>query len=756
MKISSGVARWIEFWLTATNNEAPDPDSWSYTDVDIADNSAWTMNGNGHRFEVTVQATDRSGNQEQVVAANTVTFYFDNTVATSAVTQPISDASYNNLTQITGNASDDASGINPAGVDRVEVRIINKNGQFWNEAGGASFWGGSEVWNTASDTTTWTLDVTAAIAWNGLSGSSFTVNSRAYDNVDYSENVEVNYSTAVFWIDVESPTSTVTQPQYADYTGTSYYSNLLNITGNSSDDIGVDNVQVLIKKEDSNYWWDGSTWSASSNNWQDVTTDNMPWGDLSEAWTYSFASTSAWTSGERYRVNSRAKDTCDYNPNYETAYSTKVFKFDNVEPITQITLPVEDTGYKPDDITLIQGTSDDISGTYPARVNNVQISLRNMPLYKGVSGNGKWWDGGSSTDSFSIASEASSWINVSNLYLDDSWDTAISTAIWTDGKWYELKVRAIDNVPLTESSFDISRNNVRFSMDTASPESCLVTPPADVQTEYNKSSNQLTKIEGTADDATSGIDNVKINIIDNTGSVQYFTTSGGWIGLYSPATCDHLVNGTTEWYYDSSVGNFPVWESNEYIVRVWATDKTGNVESKSRNLGQQEGVFIVDADEPNTSVTSPIGPQNFVNNISGNCTDSAGTVNSGIDNVWIKIWDTSDNEYYNGGSWQVAEIWLDKASGVSITTPTWSYSIDDSKWDSGHQYQIISKSLDKAGNYETSYATETFIYDKAEPDSDTTTPENGVYYKSLTLLEGTAEDKPSLDRNSMVNKGSGF
>ncbi|MBU4123829.1 Ig-like domain repeat protein, partial [bacterium] len=445
------VGHWgAELWLTASNNEAPDPDIWTYDDIDIADNSAWIMNGYGHKFEVTVKTIDRASNQEQLTAANTVSFYFDNIASTSAVQVPFNGASYNALALSSGSASDMASGTHPAGVKEVRVRIRRpSDGLFWKES--TEEWSGSETWNAASGTTGWQISISTE-AWSGLSGSSFTINSMAIDNVtEPSANMEVNYSTKTFWIDNVPPQSGLTKPVAIAVTPppyTVYYRDISQITGTSSDDVKVAFSQISIKKNDSASVWNGSSWQAGTEYWIQSGGENV------SPWTYNISGgTSAWTSGERYIVKSRATDTCDYDPNVETAFNTdntKYFIFDNVKPKTKITKPAHDTGY---DITFvenskIEGTATDgFSGTWPAGVNSVQVALQKST---GTSYSDPddlyWWDGGSSTSSFTGVSPI--WLSATMLGgSPPAWEKAVSSTVWKSGRRYRVIARAQDKVP---------------------------------------------------------------------------------------------------------------------------------------------------------------------------------------------------------------------------------------------------------------------------------------------------------------------
>jgi hypothetical protein len=67
----------------------------------------------------------------------------------------------------------------------------------------------------------------------------------------------------------------------------------------------------------------------------------------------------------------------------------------------------------------------------------------------------------------------------------------------------------------------------------------------------------------------------------------------------------------------------------------------------------------------------------------------------------LRIKRTSDGKYWNGSGWQVVEVWV-----YAVGTTDWSYIFSPQSW---VEYEVSSMAVDKAGNYETTYDTKTFM-----------------------------------------------
>jgi LmbE family N-acetylglucosaminyl deacetylase len=164
----SGYSSTTERWFVASGTT-----SWNYP---LASS---TFPGAGS-YVVHIRATDNSGN---VGSPPTTTFVYDNTNPSSAFTFPANQGSYTTTTwnagcasRICGTASDAT-----AGVRSVQVSIRRGSGNYWN---GSSFSSASEVFLTASGTTSWALAFPGS---NFPASGNYRVRVRAIDNAGNTE-----------------------------------------------------------------------------------------------------------------------------------------------------------------------------------------------------------------------------------------------------------------------------------------------------------------------------------------------------------------------------------------------------------------------------------------------------------------------------------------------------------------------------------------------------------------------------------------
>ena len=160
-----------------------------------------------------------------------------------------------------------------SGLDKIEVRIkdISEN-QYWNESTFIDPIPNAEIWNLADGTTNWYYkDVPP---WNN---KEYEVNIRAQD---ISGKISVIYSTAAFTFDSQMPVSVTTSP--ANGSGVN---SLQTISGTAHDDNGISLVKIRVHRTADNDYWDGSGWSASSDNWRNASGT----GSGTVYWSYTCA-----------------------------------------------------------------------------------------------------------------------------------------------------------------------------------------------------------------------------------------------------------------------------------------------------------------------------------------------------------------------------------------------------------------------------------------------------------------------------------
>src|SRR5262249_47365940 len=147
---------------------------------------------------VTAFSTDTAGN----VSSNAVvTFTYDTTLPTAAITFPANNGKYNAASwtgSITGTAGDTA----PGTVANVKLTIQrSSDNQFWN----GSAWQVASVQLTASGTTSWSQALAAS---NLTTNVTYTVTAFSTDTAG---NVSTN-AVAIFTYDTTNPIVAITFP----------------------------------------------------------------------------------------------------------------------------------------------------------------------------------------------------------------------------------------------------------------------------------------------------------------------------------------------------------------------------------------------------------------------------------------------------------------------------------------------------------------------------------------------------------------
>ncbi len=143
--------------------------------------------------------------------------------------------------------------------------------------------------------------------------------------------------------------------------------------------------------------------------------------------------------------------------------------------------------------------------------------------------------------------------------------------------------------------------------------------------------------------------------------------------------------------------------------------------------------FYRDTLEPDSTVTTTgiLSPATYVGSIQGTASDvTTGPVSTGL-----QIQRASDSMYWDGATWGAAPVFV-PATG----TLTWTYAFAPTD---GETYTISSRALDGAGNFETTFGTNTFTFDATEPDSVVTTTGAQTSATWTGTIDGTASDTTS-------------
>ncbi|MDI6791474.1 MAG: Ig-like domain-containing protein, partial [bacterium] len=767
---------WVstELWIRTTGTT-----NWTYPFA-ATESDTYTVRSRAH---------DLASNIEAPAPGNT--FVFDTLRPASTITNPVSGAVLNTLTQIQGTASDNLSG-----VQKVEISIKRvSDNAYWNGTG----WGGSiQNWLNVTGTATWTYPWTAAAVGDG----EYLLQSRATDKAG---NAQIPGLGHTFKFDTTRPASSIDKPLH-----NARVNSLDKISGTASDSLaGVIKVELTIQQTNNGEYWNGISW-VSAQVWL-LATGTTSWSCL---WPLGLG------DGD-YNLQSRATDAAG---NVEVPTVTITFTMDKIGPTSNVGSPADGAKWKT--LAAITGTA----APNKAPVNKVEISLRRTsdarywnggtwesgptPVWLLATGTNSWtwtWPPGLSDAEYTVFSRAydeagniepttnktgTSFIldttpptskpaeivtaagqpampvegaNVNSIYqlkgtagdalagvdkveitlkrksnnqywtglgwsTTETWLAAAGTISWS-WDWpagrpddaYEVKSRATDKAGNVQVNF----TTVSFYYDTSAPATTITQPG------NGKKLNKLDRIKGTASDALSGAANVKITIRRKDG--KYWNGSN-WVGSQTWLT----AVGTDNWYY---AWPGPAQMSDDvYTVCSRGEDMAGNLETNGPCH-----TFTFDQQLPASAICAPLtgATVNTLTQITGkaggagaNC-GTTQTDLSGIDEVRVSIKRNSDQRYWNGNYWVDDPFWI-LAAGQDSWSLAWPGLGDGA-------YTLVSRTVDGAGNVEVPATAVVFTFDATAPSSKINNPVNGSNIRSLTRITGTAVDETSTVNNVKVS-----
>lgn len=451
-------------------------------------------------------------------------------------------------------------------------------------------------------------------------------------------------------VDTLAPSSTVTIAPC--------YRSAMEITGTASDSAsGVAAVQITLQRSSDGLYYNGSSW-ASTSRW--ITASGTT------SWVFPFVPTVETT----YLVRSRATDNVGH---VQSAYGSGSFVYD-VSPPASVVLTA---GYFRTWPGTIQGSASD-SGSGVSSVG-ITIQRASDRLYY----NGASWG------------------------ATPSWITATGTSLWTVfftpavETVYTVTSRATDNCGNLQPSPSAST----FTYDATPPASAVATVGC-----FNLWGGS---INGTANDAVSGVAAVRIALQRASDGFYYSGSSWG------PTTAWITASGTTAW----SLPFMPTVET-VYTTSSQAIDQSGNVQSI---LGT--GAFTYDFTQPHSSITTTGCVDSSFKAIEGAASDAV----SGVADVRIKLQRASDGLYYNGAVWAPGVTWVN-----AIGTSSWSVPFTPTVQT---LYTATASCMDHCGNVQGSLSVITFTHDLNPPSSTIAT--SGYYSGWIGSILGTAHDGES-------------
>jgi hypothetical protein len=430
----------------------------------------------------------------------------------------------------------------------------------------------------------------------------------------------------------------------ADWTGT--------ITGTASPGAGatVTDTEVAIEDTSTSQWWDGTSFTASTQTFGPVT-GNTTWMLTLDA--------SDLTSGDSYSVVAQATDSAG---NLGSS-STVTFTYKTpppAPPTVSVTYPVDNTAYGADWTAMMTGTA--AAGT-GATVTDTEIAIED-------NSTSQWWNG----QAFTASSET--FVPVSGT---TTWMLGLPANDLTSGDSYSVSAQATDNLANVGNS-----STVTFTYD--------ITPAVPVTypvTGTTYGSNWTGTITGTA------APGVGATVASTEVAIEDTTTDLWWNGSsFSDASQTFVtVSGTTTWYLPLAASNLT--SSDNYSVIAQATDSAGN-------LGTSPVVtftYSLQTSAPTVTVTYPADGTTYGSDWTGTIT---GTASSGagatISAMAVAIEDTSTGQWWDGTSFDNGNETFVPVSG----TTTWYLGFAAGNLTSGDSYTLVAEATDSDSNVGTS------------------------------------------------------
>lgn len=288
---------------------------------------------------------------------------------------------------------------------------------------------------------------------------------------------------------------------------------------------GVDRVRMTVRRLSDNKYWDGSTWGSASGSQIAALADGQ--------WSIGLVDTS---TESLYRVLVIAWDV-DGNKTTNTPDTASVFEVVSDTDVPDST--IDDPGIVDEGQLTLTGTASDASSA----VLRVRVRVRR-------EGDGQYWNG-------------SAWTGVVN-----TWTNATGAETWSFGPVpvtagsYTVWAYAIDDAGNVETWAD---GRPSISITVANPDA---DPPDTSIDDPGAVTAGLVSITGSATDAASGVDRVRVRV-RRLGSTEYWDGTSWVMNSNSWVT----AVGTSSWTLpdvDVSAGRYRVW--------AYSVDGAGNVE----------------------------------------------------------------------------------------------------------------------------------------------------------------------------------
>ena len=391
--------------------------------------------------------------------------------------------------------------------------------------------GGSPVTVTASCSGTGTITCTDSSVpegtWQYTDTPTYATN---WVGIESAKSGPVTVNTA--------PTVTITYPVNGATYGSDWTSM---ITGTASAGAGttIKSAEVAIEDTTSGKWWNGTSFSASSQTFVPVTDTTT--------WLLSFGAGNL-TSGDNYSVVAEATDSLGNIGTSSTVRFTYCLHNSKAPPTVCITYPVNGTTYGANWTGIITGTASSNSGD-STTITGVAAAVEDTTT-------GKWWNGFAfnlGTETFVAASGNTTWM------------LGLAAQNLTSGDSYSVIAQATDSTGKIGTS-----STVTFTY-TALP-TVTITYPCNCKT-YG--ANWTGTITGTASAGPGATISAVSVAIEDTSTDKWWNGTSFNLGAqtFVPAT------GKTAWSLPLAAQNLN-WGVT-YKVVAQATDSAGNIGTSS-------------------------------------------------------------------------------------------------------------------------------------------------------------------------------
>ena len=524
-------------------------------------------------------------------------------------------------------------------------------------------------------------------SYAGLTQGSHTFQVRATDGAG---NTDASPASFTWTIDTTDPSPAFTFPAAGGFYNLAGWSDF---AGTASDAGGaaLQNVELSIKRDSDNQYWNGTAFADGTENWRTAT------GTAS--WSLSFPGANFAAEGA-YTVRLRATDTAGN----VAAPATRAFSVDTTAPNTSITA-------QPSDPTNATGASFSFSADEGGSTFECQLD-------------GGGWSSCSSPKSYTGLGDGSHTFQVRATDAAGNTDLSPASFTWTvDTAAPNTTITAQpsdpSNVTAPSFSFSSSEGGSTFEcqLDGGGWSSCSSpeelrrpqpglahlrgarhrrrrrtptrrpraspgrsTPPRRTPRSPRSPATRATRRAPTSPSARARA----------RSTFECQLDGGGWSSCSSPKSYTGLSQGS-------------------HTFEVRATDAAGNTDATPASF-----TWTIDTTAPASVVTFPASGGIYS---SAAWADIAGTASDGValDKVEVSIKRVADNQYWNGTAFaDGTENWR-----LATGTASWSLAFPSGNFPADDDYVVRVRATDTAANPETPNAY-SLTYDTAAPNTTIT------------------------------------